>query len=75
VAAERFDVEKQLRIDVYPSKQPGSLTVAPDSGFVDCDPRRLRRHRNARRSGWLYESFTLVNGGGSRTLSDALWTY
>jgi hypothetical protein len=45
VMTKQRDIENQLCVEVYCSIQPRPLTVNFDSGFVDRDPRRLRRRR------------------------------
>ncbi len=45
MASEQLYVKNQLCVDIYCSIQPRPLTVNFDSGFVNCDPLRLRLRR------------------------------
>ena len=43
--SEQIDTQNQRGVEVYCSIQPRPLTINLDSGFVYCDPLRLRLRR------------------------------
>ena len=45
VAAEYLDIQQIYRVEIDSSVEPVPLCSDLDSGFVDRDPRRLRRRR------------------------------
>ena len=73
VRSEQIDTQNQLGVEVYCRIQPRSLTINFDSGFVYCDPLRLRQRQNTVLTG--SQERAPVNSGGSGTLSAIRCTY